>query len=186
MSESNPISPQQAEALRQNLARVLFSDTKLNAYAVLDGAANPALLDYLYADGSRPEFECLYRGELEPDVAECAPYLTKLEPDTPFCDWVTSHCWGNNWGIFALSWADIRALRQHFLKLNIVYDPESNEPLLFRYYDPRVLRIFLPTCDEEQTAGFFGPVEAFFAESENGESIVPFYRREQRSEVELI
>ena len=181
MSEPTPISPQQAVILRQNLERALFSDPKLNAYAVLDGAANPALLDHLY--GERPEFECLYRGELEPDIAECAPYLAKLEPDTPFCDWVIGHCWGNNWGIFALSREGTRALRQHFRKLNMVYDPESNQPLLFRYYDPRVLRLFLPSCDAEQTAEFFGPVEAFIAEAEGGESIAHFYPRAPQPEV---
>ncbi|MDD5033742.1 MAG: DUF4123 domain-containing protein [Methylococcaceae bacterium] len=177
-------SPQQVEALRRNLARALFSDPKLNAYAVLDGAANPALLDHLYDE--QPEFVCLYRGELEPDIAECAPYLAKLEPGTAFCDWLIGNGWGNHWGIFALSRADIRTLRQHLRKLNRVYEPESHKPLLFRYYDPRVLRIFLPTCDEEQTAEFFGPVEAFFADAEDGEKISHFYRREQRQGTERI
>lgn len=162
------------------LVRHLFSDPRLTAYAVLDGAANPALLDYLYNEDEekRPDFVCLYRGELEPDIAECAPYLVELQANAPFTDWVTSHCWGNNWGIFAVAEGDLLALRQHFRKLNIVYDPETYEPLLFRYYDPRVLRVFLPTCDTEQFSEFFGPVEAFFTESEEGTCLARFYRNE--------
>jgi len=181
MSEPNITGHPKAEALREELARALFSNSKLVAYAILDGAANPSLLDHLY-DGKRPEFECLYRGELEPDMAECAPYIVKLEADTPFCDWLIRQCWGNHWGIFVLSRENINAVRQHFRKLNMVYDPESNNPLLFRYYDPRVLCLFLPSCDEEQTAAFYGPVQAFFAEAEEGGNLREFIRNEPTAE----
>ena len=157
------------------MARQLFADPKLNAYAVLDGASNPALLDHLY-DGERPEFACLYRGELEPDMAECAPYLVRLEPDSPFTLWAIGNCLGKHWGIFALSRADLRGLLQHLRKHNMVYDGETNLPLLFRYYDPRVLRKFFPMSDLEQMADFFGPVEVLFAEAEDGEGHLRFDR----------
>lgn len=169
-----PIDPQIQASLRNKLQRELFTDQNLFAYAVLDGASNPALLDYLYADPS-PEFECLYRGELEPDIAECAPYLAHLEPGTPFTDWVTSKGWGEHWGIFAVADCDLRTLRHHFRKLNMIYDAENHRPLLFRYYDPRVLNIFLPTCDAQQIGEFFGPVRTFFAESEDGTSLNRFF-----------
>ncbi len=173
---------QQQEIPRHDLARQLFANSTLNAYAVLDGAANPALIDHLYG-GERPEFECLYRGELEPDMAECAPYLAKLVPDTPFCDWVISSFWGNNWGIFALSREGIQAVRQHLRKLNMAYDPESHNPLLFRYYDPRVLSVFLPTCDGRQCAAFFGPIQTVYAQAEGGEGVLGFMRNGQAGPV---
>lgn len=168
-------SPESIDNLRRELSRCLFSDPRLNAYAILDGASNPALLDRLYGD--RPEFECLYRGELQPDIAACAPYLAKLEQNTPFCTWLINRCWGLHWGIFALSEADMRTVRQHLRKLNLAYDPATARSLLFRYYDPRVLRIFLPTCDAAQIAEMFGPVQAYFAESDEDESLVHFYRQ---------
>ncbi len=93
----NPSNIQTQAIRHQNLVRQLFADSKLNAYAVLDGASNPALLDHLY-DGERPDFACLYRGELEPDIAECAPYLVRLEANTAFLNWLTSNCWGNKMG----------------------------------------------------------------------------------------
>ncbi len=165
----------QTQAIRhQDLGRQLFADSKLNAYAVLDGASNPALLDHLYA-AERPEFACLYRGELEPDLAECAPYLVRLEADSPFTQWVIGNCLGQYWGIIALSRADLQAMLQHLRKLNMVYDPD-NRPLLFRYYDPRVLLEFLPLCDIGQLTDFYGPVEAFFAEAEDGENHLRFDR----------
>lgn len=165
-------SPQQIEASKQKLALQLFQNPKLNTYAVLDGAANPGLLDHLYS--KLPEFACLYRGELEPDEAECAPYLVKLEANTPFANWLIDNYWGSNWGIFALSDCEIDILRRHLRQFNLVYDPVSNGPLLFRYYDPRVLRIYLPTCDPEQSVDFFGPVQVFLAEMDDGISLASF------------
>ena len=170
----NPTVVQQQAIRQQDLARQLFADPKLNAYAVLDGASNPALLDRLY-DGERPEFACLYRGELEPDMAECAPYLARLEQGKPFTQWVIANCLGKHWGIFALSRADLRGLLQHLRKHTMVYN-RDNQPRLFRFYDPRVLRWFLRTADAEQLADIFGPVVAFFAEAGDEESHIRFDR----------
>ena len=171
---STPLNPQQTETQHKDLARLLFAVPGINAYAVLDGASNPALLGHLQAD--QPEFVCLYRGELAPDVAKCAPYLVCLVQGTPFAQWIIDNCLGKHWGIFALSRTELRELRQHFRKFNMVYDSEGNRSLLFRYYDPRVLRIFLPSCDKKQKAEFYGPVDAFFAEAEGGVGHLRFDR----------
>jgi hypothetical protein len=173
MSQSDSIAPTPV----RDLLRELFIDPRLNAYAVLDGASNLALLSHLHRE--RPEFECLYFGELAPDVAACAPYLVRLQPKTAFCEWAVNQCRGGHPGIFALSPTDIRGMRHHFRKLNMVYDPATQRPLLFRYYDPRVLRAFLPTCDKTQSAEFFGPVQAYFAETLDGAEWLRFYRQPQ-------
>lgn len=171
--------PQSPEALQKLLLRQLFASADMQAYAILDGASNPALLDHLYSD-EPPEFACLYRGELEPDMAECAPYLVHLKADSPFTDWITGQGWGLHWGIFAIAECDLRAMRYHLRKLNMVYEPETNKPLLFRYYDPRVLNIFLPTCDAQQVQAFFGPVQTWFAEAKNATHLMRFSRDEQQ------
>ena len=114
--------------------------------------------------GLQPEFACLYRGELAPDMAEVAPYLVRLEPATEFADWVVSGGWGKHWGVFALAHATLREMRHHFRAFLTVYDPEG-KPLLFRYYDPRVLRVYLPTCDARELETVFGPVAATFSKA---------------------
>ena len=133
-------------------------------YALLDGASVPGLLDRLYGD-PRPQFECLMHGDLAPDMAEVAPYLVALDPASELADWVLAHGWGNHWGSFALTRRDLRTLWFHLRNLNIVYGPDG-KPMLFRYYDPRVLRIFLPTCEPEQLAEMFGPVTTFVTEAD--------------------
>lgn len=158
------IGPQQIERLTARL----WPDEEHAAFALLDGAGIPNLLDRLYDDGG-PEFECLYMGELAPDMAEVAPYLVRLVPGSAFLEWVFSG-WGQHWGIFAVLPADLDlpAVRRHFRKLNIAYGPDGN-PLLFRYYDPRVLGTFLFTCDAQQLISMFGPVSHFLLEGASPE-----------------
>jgi hypothetical protein len=143
----------------------IYSSDEGATFALLDGASIPTLLDKLY-DGAAPEFACLFAGELEPDMAEVAPYIARLEQESKFADWVMSG-WGDHWGIFALVPADIdlATVRRHLRKLNMVYGP-NNQPLYFRWYDPRVMRIVLPTCDSAQLKEMFGPVLRFITEGE--------------------
>ena len=59
----------------------------------------------------------------------------------------------------------LAALWRHLRAQVMVYGPNL-DPMYFRYYDPRVLRSFLPTCTPRQLAEFFGPVGFFIAEDE--------------------
>ena len=58
-----------------SLISEIFTDSP-NTYAVLDGASIPQLRQALYQ--MKPEYECLYLGELTGDMAEVAPYLVRL------------------------------------------------------------------------------------------------------------
>jgi hypothetical protein len=135
------------------------------AYAILDGARNELLLGALHADGA-PRWRCLFAGELEPDMASVAPYLVELDPSSAFTRRLLAEGWGQNWGVFLTSETPLPALWRHLRAQVMVYGPE-HQPLYFRYYDPRVLRGWLPTCDAKQLAEFFGPVGFFIAEGED-------------------
>ena len=139
----------------------LFANPESNVYAILDGASVPDLLDVLY--GEHPEFECLYRGELKPDMAEVAPYLVRLESESSVTKWVIGEGWGNNWGVFAVTPLDLGGTRRHFRRFLVVHDPDG-KPMYFRYYDPRVLRTYLPTCNSQELETIAGPVEWFLVE----------------------
>jgi hypothetical protein len=158
--------------MNEALNKALFSQEGMNCFVVLDGASIPDLLPHL--DVFEPEYVCLYRGELEPDMEEVAPYLAQVEPDTEFAEWLIDEGWGKHWGIFAASQADLRALRHHFRTFLTVYD-SNGKPLLFRYYDPRVLRVYLPTCNAEELATLFGPVEYYVLEDEDSSKALRFH-----------
>ncbi|HRH44183.1 MAG TPA: DUF4123 domain-containing protein [Pyrinomonadaceae bacterium] len=155
----------------QKLSQYLFNGFD-RIYVILDGASIPELLTKLYE--WQPEYFCLYRGELEPDIAEVAPYIIRITPDTELCDWILKEGWGNHWGIFAQSQYSLAELRKHFRKFLTVHD-ESGTPLLFRFYDPRVLRTFLPTCTNEELQEFFGIVKNFALEDEDSSNLVSYF-----------
>jgi len=147
----------------------------LDVYAVLDGASAEQLPQQIgrHAVASA----CLLPGELDPGLAQVAPYLVALDAQSPFTDWVIGEGWGRHWGIFAVSGAGLRTLRRHFRSLLTVYDPD-NLPLFFRYYDPRVLRVYLPTCTSEELDVVFGPVHRYLMEAEDGARLLRCERKE--------
>jgi len=72
--------------------------------------------------------------------------------------------WGNSWGCFVWALADFKALRRHFRRFLMVED-ERAKRMYFRFYDPRVLRVFLPTCTTAEALEFFGPIKYFVMEA---------------------
>jgi hypothetical protein len=155
---------------KDKLIQHLFSKVA-RVFMVLDGAQIPELRMKIYE--MRPVHYCLLSGELEPDMQEVAPYLVRILPNTPFTDWVLAECWGKNWGIFAQTRETVIEMRKHFESLITVYD-EQGTPMMFRYYDPRVWRQFLPTCQPQEIKTIFGKIDAFFVESEDKESLIRY------------
>jgi len=158
------VRPNAKMNVTEAVARYLFAERDANVYAILDGACVSGLLDRLYQ--YEPEFECLYRGELAPDLAEVAPYLVRLDPKSAFTDWVLESGWGKHWSIFAVSHADLATVRTHFRRFLTVHD-SNGKPMLFRYYDPRVLRVYLPTCNGKELEAFWGPIMHYIMEAED-------------------
>lgn len=149
---------------RAELENLLYGEIA-NVYAVLDGASIPGLPQILF-EKSPPNY-CLFRGNLEPDVASVAPYLVGLIKGAPFTDWLLDSKCGQHYGIFATSRQSIQEMRKHVRGIFTVYK-ESGDPMYFRFYDPRVLTAYLPTCNGGELKSVFGPVDKFIAEHENG------------------
>ncbi len=162
---------EQSESPNHELADIVFGAEDAPVFTVLDGASVPKLVKSLYEH--KPEHCCLYPGELKPDMAAVAPYLVRLEAGKEFTELVLREGWGAHWGMFLVSGSDLRTLRDHFREFHKVELPDQRT-VIFRYYDPRVLRIFLPVCNEAELALFFGPVRSFIVEGEAPESGVRF------------
>ncbi|MEA3643452.1 MAG: DUF4123 domain-containing protein, partial [Lamprobacter sp.] len=116
---------------------------------------------------------CLLPGEMDAELAQVAPYLVDLDDELTAVDWLLSEGWGQHWGIFLITQASFRTVRQHARAQLRVYGPDG-EPLFFRYYDPRVLRVFLPTCQAHELVDFFGPVDQYLIETENADSLLSY------------
>jgi hypothetical protein len=157
----------------EGILRHLHADERQSAYAILDGASIPDLLDLL--EEYQPKHTCLFSGNLDPEVEMTAPYLVHLQPGSEFDRHVIEHGWGHHWGIFATVPKEqpFIAVRKHFRTFLRVRGPEG-DPLLFRYYDPRVLRVYLPTCNEDETGVIFGPVTSYLLEDEDPSQALRF------------
>jgi hypothetical protein len=74
---------------------------------------------------------------------------------------------GKSWGVLFTAYAEPLAIYRHLRKFLIIQSEDDRE-LYFRYYDPRVLGVFLPTCTTDQLAEFFGPIQTFISENDEG------------------
>lgn len=146
---------------------------RTEVYAILDAARSPRIHPWIQR--RTLDRACLFAGKLEPELAAAAPYLVHLYRREPFTRELVETAWGDAWGIFVVSPASLEELRVHFRRFLRVKD-EQGRRLLFRYYDPRVLRTYLPTCNEHELATVFGPVQRLCAESEDGGALL-HYRR---------
>ena len=138
--------------------------------SVLDAARVEGLVGRLEALG--PAARCLYQGKAEAELADVAPYLVAGNGAEP-TGLVFPDLWGQSAGIHLVSKASPTELRAH-LRHFLMVVTEDGKTLYFRFYDPRVLRVFLPTCAPEQLAELFGPIEAFVVEDENPERALRF------------
>jgi hypothetical protein len=95
------------------------------------------------------------------------PYMTRIQCTNRYPDYMK--LWadrlGDNAGILLLSSSWPQAIRSHLRSIFKVYD-ERGAMFYFRYYDPRVIRTYLPTCTAKECRQFFGPVRSFLVEGE--------------------
>jgi Domain of unknown function (DUF4123)/FHA domain len=152
---------------RTDLLKVLrgFGDS---LYAVLDAARDPQILELLRE--SYAEYESLYEGKSAEDLVDYAPYLTRPALDPALLDLLVTEGWGKSWGVYFSCPQPVREVRKHLRQFLMVQI--QDRAVYFRFYDPRVLRIFLPTCASKEASEFFGPIEAYFAEGEDPEQMI--------------
>jgi hypothetical protein len=120
-------------------------------HAVVDGAVLEGLLDPLYALGKR-QFACLLAGRIEADVAHVAPYLVALGPDNPLAGWLEARL-SLPWGYVIESPLPFPALHLHLRRFSSTRGPRG-EDLVFRFWDPRVLRSMPAILTAAQAAAF--------------------------------
>lgn len=163
-----------AAARLEAVAKVLWPSDQwsfMKTWVLLDGARDGRIVKAVERTGH--EKCCLFAGNISQQLKEVAPYLVRLDRGDDFTEFVLENGWGNAWGLFLTSSGSLETLRKHFRKLLRVTD-ESKRRLLFRFYDPRVLSIYLPTCNNEELTTIFSPIERFVLEAEEGQAAVEF------------
>ncbi|WP_225000344.1 DUF4123 domain-containing protein [Cesiribacter sp. SM1] len=142
------------------------------SYILLDAARMEVRMEE--AKELNPYHLSLYKGRSEEDLAAVAPYLFSVpEDEDDFLNWFMEQGWSDAWGVIVSSQASFEECYRHFRKFLIV-QTELGEELYFRFYDPRVLKIFLPICDKHQIIEFFGPVDFFACEGDSRDEALVF------------
>jgi pSer/pThr/pTyr-binding forkhead associated (FHA) protein len=142
-------------------------------YALLDASREPSVLKVILE--SKEEYQSLYEGAQGAQLAHFAPYLVRVPQKSALLDTLVHQGWSKSWGVFLTSDTPLKDLRTHFRHFLTVKLPDGQQ-VYFRYYDPRVLRLFLPTCLPEETNQFFGPVKHFLMEAGDPATALHFTR----------
>lgn len=154
-------------------------------YGIVDAARDPGVLRMLQTHDEL--YYSLYDGKEGEQLADVAPYLVQLSPSSTLLRHFVAHGWGNAWGVLLYSPLNFKATRRH-LRRFLMVDTEGGEQVYFRFYDPRVLREFLPTCDDGQLTEFVGEFVGYVVEqSDPGHALLfgPDGRRFTKRAVDL-
>jgi hypothetical protein len=136
-------------------------------YGILDCSRSPTLYEHV-ARLAPHGASCLFAGDLAEEVARVSPYLVELAPNDPLSrDWRTQG-WGQAWGILISSRADLPTLRQRLRRYTTARLPDGGGPMLFRFWDPRVFRVYMPLVEPQELPGWFEAADRYIAETEDG------------------
>jgi pSer/pThr/pTyr-binding forkhead associated (FHA) protein len=164
--EKSTRAPASKEPVPGSLYARLLGETRREAafklYAVIDAARDDELGPQLASRGY--ELYTLFEGDWAASLGHVGPCLVPATEVEVLLE-SFSESVGEHIGILLESTADLENLLSHLRSVFVVQDEEDQE-FFFRYYDPRVLTTFLPTCTPEQLREFFGPIERIYVESE--------------------
>ena len=145
-------------------------------YGVLDCSRAPEL--YEHARRLWPESsDCLFEGRLHEEVRSVSPFVVELSPSDPLSRLWRAQGWGQAWGILISSRADLAAVRRRLRHFTQVRLPDGGGPVLFRFWDPRVFRTYLPTVGTTELRGWFQDIDRYIVETPDGAGSIRYSLR---------
>ncbi len=142
-------------------------------YGVLDCSRDESL--YEHVARLQPESaECLFAGKLAPQVLRVSPHLVELAPSDPLSHIWRTAGWGKAWGILISSRATLPVLRRRLRRFTQVKLPDGQGPMLFRFWDPRVFRDYLPLVEPDAIGDWFIDADHYILETADGQGSLRF------------
>jgi hypothetical protein len=139
-------------------------------FGLIDTARDPQLYDLVKAS---PEHACMFGGPIKPPLDRNAPYIVSLTADSPMFTAWRDHGWGKSWGICCYSDLPLADVRRHLRQFLQAQLPDG-EVVLFRFYDPRVWRTYLPTCQPPELALWFKGIDEYGSEAPDGKGTLRY------------
>lgn len=160
---TSPLPASQEHSATEALSELSQQD---GLYAIFDSARGEQILPLLQE--SVEEYRSLYTGPQGEALSDVAPYLVRIPRGSGLLPALVHEGWGKSWGIYLTCPLSLMETRRHLRKFLMAEAEGIEGKLYFRFYDPRVLHGFLPTCSLEQRREFFGSISNFFYEEGNG------------------
>jgi Domain of unknown function (DUF4123) len=134
----------------------------MKRFVILDGAHFKSKMDQAIL--LNENHHNLYTGISPAHLEPLGPFIFEFPHNQEFYEWYMENVQANSRGLIVESIHTFNEVKSHFKTL-IKVRTESGHNLFFRFYDSRVIRSFLPTCQEAELIDFFGPVQSIFAQS---------------------
>ena len=154
------------EASRVHFLLRYFAFVDAPLFCLLDAARGPEVHNLIRE--AKERCQCLFEGKSAKELEAYAPYLIQLPRGAELLKALLVRGWDKGWASYFTSGSTFEQLRHHFRKFLFVNrdgNVNGSGEAYFRFYDPRVLRIFLPTCNSAEVVEFFGPVDTWILES---------------------
>lgn len=133
-------------------------------FAILDAARDPIV--HLRIHECPEQKQSLYEGPQAARLSFVAPHLIALPKRSPFLEQLVREGWGQSWGVYLTCDRPFEEVRKHLRHFLTVELEGEHKKVLFRFYDPRVLRVYLPTCTPKELLEFLGPITRYVLEGE--------------------
>lgn len=159
-------SAREALAARREAALQKLQQLDGPMFAVVDSARDDRIL--ILVRESVERYQSLYEGVEGEALGHVAPYLVELPRGSALLQRLVQEGWENRWMSFIEADLSFKEMRRHLRRFLMVADADTRKKMYFRFYDPVVLRSFVPTTTVKQRAEFFGEIKAFFVEDEAG------------------
>jgi pSer/pThr/pTyr-binding forkhead associated (FHA) protein len=167
----------------QDMLVAVFRERCQPLYGLFDAARDTMIPALLFNSAER--YQSLYEGAQGDELSLVAPYLVGLPPESPLLEPLVRLGWGKSWGVFLTCGQPFDEVRKHLRQFLMAKHPDGKQ-VYFRFYDPRVMRVFIPTCTPQEGDEFFGPVKFYIMEDENPGILLVFSNRGQGPAVDRI
>ncbi|MET0357765.1 MAG: DUF4123 domain-containing protein [Cellvibrio sp.] len=130
------------------------SDESQWLYMLIDAAHDARIFPAL--EKSWHTRACLFsEDQVSSAIKSAAPFLVKIKKIDEFMVWCMQEGFNKHWMIFFTSpEIHVSEIKLHFKRFSQAYGPDGKQ-YFFRYYDPRVLPIFLAAAGGRDRTDFF-------------------------------
>lgn len=125
-------------------------------YALMDCALDSTIYPTIQASGCPNQK--LYGESWQSGLADIAPHVVELTSSAKFSTELLTWDWYGNWGYFVQSTTSLSDLAQSFADLTTA-KLSSGEEVFFRFFDPRVIRVFLAQASKNDLQSVFAKAE---------------------------